>query len=375
MLNFLIQIGLAGAVSSVLLAKFNLRFKNLLNYGKTFSNNSDWGSSNSTTNQPVVVVVQGMPLLNKILSIYVPKRWFSHFYYLSTLLAVFNVFLLQCFWGQGSSVMTIAIDDFVEKYVKISDSSKVASFNVIFEIMRHLFSYSLDSPNSNVLSLDCCYVLVGMILFHSVRRSFECLTVSKFNKTSKINISHYFVGLFFYSALNITVTNSIVINKFIQLTGNYTNDTGNAAAMVHPDIFTLCRKSWWLISLFILAQLDQFRHHLILSQTKKYNHPLGGLFRMISSPHYFDEILIYFIMNVFITVFGTASNSSSGISSTTDNSKWIVLLWNRSFVLIELWIIINLSISAINTHNYYKAQKREDSKTFVAPYAIIPFIV
>ncbi|SMN18340.1 similar to Saccharomyces cerevisiae YIL049W DFG10 Probable polyprenol reductase that catalyzes conversion of polyprenol to dolichol, the precursor for N-glycosylation [Maudiozyma saulgeensis] len=178
---------------------------------------------------------------------------------------------------------------------------------------------------STFLSLITCvsyanYALPWLILFHSLRRLYETLYVSKYTSKSRMNWSHYIVGIWFYSVLHIIL--NIKLKK-----GEIPND-------LHK----------WSATLFIISSWDQYMNHKVLSRLVKYSLPKARLFKLTSSPHYLDELLIY----------------GSLIS------------YNTEFLWLTVWIFTSLSISAVETQKYYKIKFPKEQ---IAPYAYIPFLI
>lgn len=200
------------------------------------------------------------PMLDKIMHFTVPKSYFSHFYIISTILSTITV--------------------------------------------SHYYQYSIT----------------WMLLFHSIRRLYETLYISKYSNKSRMNWSHYAVGLWFYSVIH------IILN--IQLYSNEISTTFNRAAFY----------------LFIVASVEQFSSHLILSKLVKYSLPTDGLFKYVCCPHYLCEIGIY------------AS----------------LVVYNAEFLFPLVWVIASLSLSAMETRNYYKTKFKDET---VPQYAIIPFLL
>ncbi|KAM3165431.1 Polyprenol reductase [Lachancea thermotolerans] len=207
--------------------------------------------------------LQGVPskggILGSLQSLTVPKRWFGHFYVYSTALALLNV----CFLRGFASLL---------------------------------------------------------VLTHSARRLYETRCVSKFGKDSRIHLSHYLVGLWFYTAVNCAV--------FVDRTRTRSPLARLVAVIV-----------------FVLSSLDQYRNHLHLSKLVKYTLPTYGLFQLVSSPHYFDEILIYLSLAVY-----------------TSSLKMFLCL---------VWVIVNLSTSALETRSWYAKKFPRAAPSF----AIIPYLL
>ncbi|KAG0671712.1 3-oxo-5-alpha-steroid 4-dehydrogenase [Maudiozyma exigua] len=178
---------------------------------------------------------------------------------------------------------------------------------------------------STILSIITCityssYALPWLILFHSLRRLYETLYVSKYTSKSRMNWAHYVVGIWFYSVLHI-ITN-------IKL------KEGAISKQLQVGSFVI----------FIIASWDQFFNHKVLSELVKYSIPKKRMFKLISSPHYLDELVIY---------------------ST-------LLSYNMEFLWLVIWIVASLGISAMETQKYYKTKFNNEK---VAPYAVIPFVL
>ncbi|SCV99902.1 LAFE_0B05050g1_1 [Lachancea fermentati] len=196
-----------------------------------------------------------------LLHLTVPKEWFRHFYILSSCLSIINL------WS-----------------------------------------------SMNLVSL--------LVAFHSFRRVYETHYVNRFGKRSRMHISHYLVGLWFYTSLNVAVA--------ISSTSHQTHSIGSRL---------------FLIALFSLASFDQYKNHLHLSHLVKYTLPQYGLFQVVTSAHYFDEVLIYL-----------------SLASYTGTAEMYCCF---------AWVLGNLSISAIETREWYA--KKFPSKT--PPYAILPYLL
>lgn len=231
-------------LSSVAVANFLI--PELLRYGKTFTS----GESPNTD----------APLWQRLFYATVPKYYFSHFYYLSTLLSLIN-----------------------------------------------LYNYH-RSP------------VVWLILCHSIRRAYETTLVSTCTPKSRMHWSHYVVGLWFYTVLNLMINLELYQNA------------------ISPTL-----KSMPLL-IFCLASWDQNKNHRILSRLVKYSLPTEGLFKWVCCPHYLDEILIY------------AS----------------LIPYDLEFAWLLLWVSVNLGVSALENKKYYD---RRFPQARVPQYALIPLVL
>lgn len=268
-ITLLIDASFVVAISCVLLAKWKLT--GFLKYGKTLLSVDDKKHDGDGKEKREKTSV--LQILDFFESIVVPRACFSHFYVISTFFSLVNGI-----WYPG-----------------------------------HLIAW--------------------LPLFHSLRRLYESYCISKFGAESKMNISHYLVGIWFYTSLNLIF--SIGLSKDNKITSLSSNSAFQLIALF----------------LFLASSYNQYQNHVYLSQLVKYTNPKKGLFKWVSCAHYFDEILIY------SSLFGYARVSR--YEYLADGLKYCLL-----------WVGINLSVSAIETRNYYSHRYQD-----VAPHAIIPFVL
>lgn len=226
-------------------------------------------------------------------------------------------YLLPEFLKYGKTL--VAKQNGEQNMIEDSVLNKFMHFTVPKAFFSHFYILS------TFFSIIACYnypsyALVWLVLFHSLRRLYETLYVSKYTIKSRMNWSHYLVGIWFYSVLHLIL--------YLKLSQGDIPKELNVPALI----------------LLIIASFDQYMNHKVLSNLVKYSLPKERLFKVVSSPHYFEEILIY--------------------SS--------FLPYNIEFLWLVMWIIASLSISAIETQKYYKL-KFPKEKT--PDYAIIPFIL
>lgn len=164
------------------------------------------------------------------------------------------------------------------------------------------------------------YFIIWIILFHSIRRLYETRYVSVYTTKSRMNWSHYAVGIWFYSSFHM-----IVNIKLYQL-------KVTSEPRLLPTI------------IFLMASIDQNSNHKILSRLVKYSLPKDGLFKYICCPHYMDEILIYLS-------FVTYCNE---------------LFWPF------IWVIISLTIAAKEARQFYVKKFKEKD---VPRYCILPYVI
>ena len=130
--------------------------------------------------------------------------------------------------------------------------------------------------------------------------------------------------------------------------------TGWCSSCLKPSSSTIQPHHLLALGLFIWANYHQYKCHVILGQLtaytpsgrKAYKIPYGDWFEYVSSPHYFAEIIIYIAL--FLVMQG---------------------LSQRSMFLV-LFVILNLSLGASITHDWYK--KKFDSypktRSRIIPY-------
>lgn len=217
-----------------------------------------------------VLLASKIPSLNSLLSygktktgiskfeqLYIPKRCFIHFYYWHFMLST------------GSVVWY-----FMNNYHELGD--------------------------------DAFVIVLLMNLVQANRRLYECLYISKWNNSSKIHITHYIAGIFFYTAINLTPI----------LLRNLGNEPLNSKLLISLVVIA-----------FTLVSIDQYRNHYHLASLKKYSLPTHGLFKFVLCAHYFDEIVIYFLFALLYT--------------------------SLVYTLILLWVFVNLSTSANESWKWY----------------------
>ncbi|QLG73858.1 hypothetical protein HG535_0F03690 [Zygotorulaspora mrakii] len=163
--------------------------------------------------------------------------------------------------------------------------------------------------------------LTWLILLHSLRRLYETKYVSKYAAHSRMNWSHYVVGLWFYASLHLILNAKLASNSI--------------PVSLNP-VATL---------IFLMASIEQYKNHHILSNLTKYSLPEKGMFTIVCCPHYLDEILIYVSLVVY----------------------------NREFAWPLIWVALTLTTSALETQKYYNAKFKDTNR--IPSYAIVPYVV
>lgn len=121
-------------------------------------------------------------------------------------------------------------------------------------------------------------LLLGMIAFHFTKRILESLLLHKYSGP---------VELF----------STIVISAYYSLIAGTVSYLNSRQFATLDNLFVLG------IILFIVGEIGNFYHHLILARlrrdTKEYIIPQGGLFKYVSCPHYLFEIIAW--IGIFFT--------------------------------------------------------------------------
>lgn len=168
--------------------------------------------------------------------------------------------------------------------------------------------------------------------FQGFRRCIDCFTFTKYSNKSTINLSHYLLGMLHY----------FLISCHLCL----------CLAQVKSQEIKLTMVDLGLIALFLLASLWQSYNHYHLSTLIKYSLPK---FTYVASPHYLNEIVIYFVFMIF--------------SLKDFTSNWLIA---GNFVICFVFVVTNLSISALETWKFYQLKFGDK---FKVKYAIIPGIL
>ncbi|EGW32840.1 uncharacterized protein SPAPADRAFT_60183, partial [Spathaspora passalidarum NRRL Y-27907] len=153
------------------------------------------------------------------------------------------------------------------------------------------------------------------------RRLYECLHISKFSKTSYINVSHYIAGMAHYTLVSLAC-----------YLGMRTYSSGESVSLV-PTFF-----DWLIMFAYVVLATRQYYAHRHLASLVKYSLPN---FKYVASPHYLQEIGIYATLFIF---------------SVKDG--WDIVSCNFLFALV--FVTVNLSISSIETYRYYQEKFKDE---------------
>lgn len=171
------------------------------------------------------------------------------------------------------------------------------------------------------------------------RRCIETNFIQVFARKAKMSIVVPAFGIFYYF---LAVANILSVSR------------GFVAESTSAPIQDATNSVWAII--FIFAWCTQFHSHWILANlrkdnkghvvSEKYAIPHGGLFKFISTPHMFSEILMY------VALYG--------------------IVPSQTVLLLMLFVTANQVPTALATHKWYKAKFKDYP---VKRKAIIPFLL
>jgi len=254
-----------------------------------------------------------------IYSIQVPKRWFFHFYVVSALVNCFlwyTAYRAYFLRRKCPAILLTIIDLFT------------------FDIYSYQKPYFVNTDQTSAIIILTCLTIQGC------RRLYECRLISVYSDSS-IHVAHYLMGLFFYSFQGITILIGAPHIYSVRL---------------RAGELELKQRHYVGVAVFLVASAIQFQSHVLLANLRKkdkvkaqdHGVATGGMFRFVSSPNLMAECMIY----IAIYYIGGVHHVSAA--------------------LVCAFVVVNQTLSAILTHQWYK--------TRFASYpsnrkAIIPFVL
>jgi len=251
------------------------------------------------------------PAQNTLVSlISLNKGHFTHFYIFSGIYVPFILYIASCRYIYGDPV-----------------PPSVLSFLD--------FTCGQERPSSRSSPASILLVLT-LLTIQVWRRLYECIFVNKPTKAT-INLTHYIVG---YAHYFCTATGYLC---------EAPDFSPSRLPSTTPSLMTLLP----LVLVFCLAWYTQFSAHKTFAHLKtvnpvKHSVPSGGLFELVSCPHYLAEVLLY---TVFMLILGTSHSTG-------------VLVW--------AWVTINQVIAATMSHHWYKTHFKDYPKE---RKAIFPYLL
>ncbi|XP_068144219.1 polyprenol reductase [Drosophila tropicalis] len=250
----------------------------------------------------------------------VPKGWFKHFYIFALVWSLWALYLMvNCITRQQAAP----------------------------EYALRFLDFMCGGSSNRVAQVDSNTALVGTLLLtlQCFRRFYETNFVQIFSKHSKMNLSHYTVGYIHYFG---------AIVSLLSHTSGFVRGT-------EPNEFTLKNISLLqgvYILIFLFSWHQQYASNIILVnlrkdqrtgsvKTEKHLLPKGGWFSLISSPHMFFEIVMYYCLSdIYAPI--------------------------RTWKLIFLWVASNQTVNALLTHQWYKENFKDYPKR---RHAIVPYLL
>ncbi|XP_053559935.1 polyprenol reductase isoform X1 [Bombina bombina] len=245
----------------------------------------------------------------------VPKRWFSHFYYVSV---IWNGSLLWFF------LRALLLGHPVPDWLRL----------LLYYLNVHPKEHILGGELSVVLALTLVWLL-------SVRRLMECVFVSVFSD-GVMHLVQYCFGLGYYLLIGVTIISQCSLSNTV------------------PAEDLLMQADWYHVlgvMLYIWASALQHRCHVMLANLRKskmgtvitmnYAVPSGDWFDKVSCPHYFAELLIYISIAIVLGI------------------------WSTTWWLVVIYVLFSQALAAALCHEFY--HEKFDSYP-VQRKAFIPFV-
>ncbi|TKW06095.1 hypothetical protein SEVIR_7G219300v4 [Setaria viridis] len=277
----------------------------------------------------------------------VPQRFFLHFYVEAV---VVTTSLLLAIWFYAYMEMTPLVPD-------SSSYSTIASHNV-----GGSNSFSWPHPMEHKYRVWRTVFVLILMEIQVMRRMYETKHVFHYSPTARMHVLLYSGAFIYYVAAPLTLASPCLPEAIQYLRYQIAEFVVKGRAgmlnlvIVDPShlVMPLLKLGWcqWIgAAIFIWGSLHQLRCHAILGSLREHKDsdeyviPRGDWFSRVSCPHYLAEIVIYFGLLI--------------ASGGSDISVWFLLLF----------VIANLSFSAVQTHKWY-LQKFEDYPR--SRFAIIP---
>ncbi|KAL6774515.1 hypothetical protein ACKKBG_A25290 [Auxenochlorella protothecoides x Auxenochlorella symbiontica] len=226
----------------------------------------------------------------------VPQKWFSHFYALGS----------------------------------------VWSVPVIWAVMQQLWTGTSQAAwEAQVSLLALCLLEV-----HLVRRYLETVLIMQYPPNARMHGIAYLYGISYYLVVPATIVPPSLLQRLAD--GGLESLLGRGAMMgALPSALkaTLARLSalqWLGVLAFVAGNLLQLHSHRLLAtlsrgtQSGAYRIPRGGLFELVSCPHYLAEIVIYAGLGLLI--------------GAQRPLAWLILAW----------VAANLVLAAGMTQAWYR---------------------
>ncbi|XP_062076930.1 polyprenol reductase 2-like [Humulus lupulus] len=281
-----------------------------------------------------------------------PQKYFGHFYAVAS---VWTTFLLVTTWMYAYKTVPIVSKPFhYSTFV-----SQIAGGSQIFSWLK-----SHTAPVEYKYSVWRSVFLLLLMEVQVLRRLYETIYVFNYSSSARMHILGYLTGLFFYTAGPLSLCCNCIpeVYEFV-LNGvaEFIVKGKNRMPALEFDwwefAIPLVKLGWlqWIgAAVFFWGWVHQLRCHAILgslrehkAQADEYVIPHGDWFKIVSSPHYLAEIVLYF--GVLIA------------SGGRDLTIWLLFIF----------VVANLVFAAAETHRWYLRKFENYPRSRLA---IIPFL-
>lgn len=250
----------------------------------------------------------------------VPKAWFSHFYVFAIAWSLLALFFIS---------------------TVILNQREAPEF-----VLRSL-DFLCGGRSHRQAHVDSNTALLGTLLLslQCARRFYETNFVQIFSKHSKMNLSHYAVGYahYFGAVVSLLANTSGFVRNSKPAPLSLSNVSLLQATYVLIFLFSWLQQYWSNIRLVNLRKNEKTG----AIKTEAHLLPTGGWFNLISSPHMFFEVVMYYCLADLFTPI-------------------------RTWKLIFIWVASNQTINALLTHQWYKENFKDYPKR---RHAIIPWLL
>ena len=197
-------------------------------------------------------------------------------------------------------------------------------------------------------------VLLGAFQVHVVRRLIETVWMMRYPKGATMHVMAYVFGMSYYVVVPVTYVVACTRIDDVE-----DGDNARWSAILGMAIFATGSLIQWHAH-YLLSHLSRdrgasahWRGQPEASHTKTgYAIPRGGLFELVSCPHYFGEAVIYLGLGMACVGYGNASSRVA----------WYPFVW----------VVVNLAIAARLTHHWYLAHFKTYSR--LGRKAFVPFV-
>lgn len=193
-------------------------------------------------------------------TIQVPKRWFCHFYAVSSILT-FSTFLLMF----------------------------ALNFKLIYDLPQSIkvFLHFIGTP-SDTVPASMSFLAMFLLMVQCFKRFYETHFVSVFSD-SKMDINHYLLGHFHYFGATLAI--------FSESSRTFSGTDIGLKHFLAAAVFLWACKSQ-LDCAKILANLRKNDKGKVVHT--KHQIPKGGYFDLVSSPHLFFEMIMYLCLWIIV---------------------------------------------------------------------------